>query len=153
MILQMDIGGSVPRMYTLKTMKHTGGTWYVRSIRRYIISYVPVTRYQVVYMLCDFIPDHHRGGPEIANKTAMTIGTTVRATRPSSSTGRPCCGRAVRFLGFVIRAYILSGMAVTSRSTKTITLRVTTGNGPLETLFVITSIINYHGILQLFPRG
>ena len=55
-------------------------------------------------MLCDFIPDHHRGGPKIANKTTVTIGTTARAMRPSSSTGRPCCGRAVRFLGFVIRA-------------------------------------------------
>ena len=52
--------------------------------------YVPVTGYQVVcsYLVCDFIPDHHRGGPEAATKTTITIGvinrlyttTAVRAT-------------------------------------------------------------------------
>ena len=80
----MDIGGSAPRMYTLETMKRTGTLvaygMYIRSIRRYITSYVPVTRYQIVYMLCDFIPDHHRGGPEIATKTTITIRTTIRVT-------------------------------------------------------------------------
>ena len=50
MILQMDIGGFAPRIYTLETMKHTG-TLVVRGMyRRYIISYIPVTRYQVVYI-------------------------------------------------------------------------------------------------------
>ena len=53
--------------------------------------------------------------------------------------------------------HVLSGMAVTSRSTKTITY-VTRNYGETAfwktyQVFVITSIINYQGILQLFPRG
>ena len=49
MILQIDIGGSAPRMYTLETVKHIG-TLVVRGMH---IAYddipnVPVTRYQVV---------------------------------------------------------------------------------------------------------
>ena len=48
----MDIGGSTPRMYTLETVKHIG-TLVVRGMH---IAYddipnVPVTRYQVVYMI------------------------------------------------------------------------------------------------------
>ena len=77
MILQVDIGGSAPRIYTLETMKRTG-TWYVLgayddiSYRMYL---VPRSIYSVCsYLVCDFIPDHHRGGAEIATKTTITIG-------------------------------------------------------------------------------
>ena len=81
MILQVDIGGSAPRIYTLETMKRTG-TWYVLGAYddiSYRMYQVPGSIFSICsYLVCDFIQDHRRGGPETATKTTITIGVINR---------------------------------------------------------------------------
>ena len=84
----------------------------------------------------------------MATKITIMINV-IKATCASSSTARPCCGRAVRLLAFVIRAphCIRDGRYLDVDQNNY--LREITGNRPFEKL--IRNYVYYQGVLQLFP--
>ena len=168
MMLQMDIGWSAPRTYTLETMKHTGtlvvrGMYIAYDDISYHLSQLRGTRWYICSYLVWLHPKPSSWGPRDSdqnndNDWCYQSSTPVRATWASSSTGRPCCGRAVRLLDFCKSGTTFyQGWPLLRGWPKLLLkLRVTTGKRPLKSkqnLFVIRSIINCDGILQLFPRG
>ena len=135
--------------------------WYVVcSIRRCIISYVPVTSYSIIrsYLVCDFIPDHHRGSPEIATTKTITIGVINRLQQYEQRARRPAQGDHVAAVPYdslhlLFGHHIYQGWPLLrGRPKQLLTLRVTTGKRPFGKL-----IRNYLRILSgnfaAIPQG
>ena len=89
MILPVDIRGSAPTgsrpwnilvrgMQHDDTSYHTSGTATAPPVTlalSYHMYQIPGTRQCICqYLVYDFMPDHHHGGPEIATKTTIQIG-------------------------------------------------------------------------------
>ena len=109
-------------------------------------------------MVCDFIPDHHRGGGEIATKTTTTIGVINRLQQYEQRARRPAQGDHVAAVPYdslhlLFGHHIYQGWPLLrGRPKQLLTLRVTTGKRPFGKL-----IRNYLRILSgnfaAIPQG